>query len=112
MNRIERYIFGTLAAGIWALVALQVTSDGQAHAQETSATGQVQESSDTQSETTVIYAGEIVGLSALIEKTVRDRNFRPQSMPGLEQYVKSVVRRCKVSAAVTGDRISSANISC
>ncbi len=112
MKQIERFLIGALTAGVWTLVALQVTSNGQTYAQETSDIEQVAEDSDIQSETRVIHASEIVGLSALIEKTVRDRQFRPQSMPGLEQYVKSVVRRCRVSGAVTGDRITSVNISC
>ncbi len=112
MRQIERFLVGALVAGVWTLVALQVTSNSQTYAQETSVVEQAQENRDTQNETTVIHASEIVGLSALIEKTIWDRQFRPQSIPGLEQYVKSIVRRCRVSAAVTGDRISSANISC
>ena len=54
----------------------------------------------------------VVGLSALIDKIVSDRRYRPETMPGLDQYVKSIVRRCRVSGAVTGDRITSTNISC
>ena len=111
MKQIERFLIGALTAGVWTLVALQVTSNGQTYAQETSVIEQIPENKDIQSETRVIHASEIVGLSALIEKSVRDRQFRPQSMPGLEQYVKSVVRRCRVSGAVTGDRITSVNIS-
>ena len=112
MQQIERFLIGALAAGVWTLVAMQVTSNSEAHAQEASVIEEVQENGRTQDVITLIHASEIVGLSALIEKTVRDRQPRPQSMPGLEQYIKSVVRRCRISGAVTGDRISSANISC
>jgi len=112
MRQIERILISALAAGVWTLVALQVFSSYQTYAQEPSDIEQHQESIDTQSEITVLHAYEIIGLSALIEKSVRDRQFRPQSMPGLEQYVKSIVRRCRVSGAITGDRITSSNISC
>jgi hypothetical protein len=112
MQQIERFLIGALAAGVWTLVAMQVTSNSEAHAQEASVIEEVQENGRTQDVITLIHASEIVGLSALIEKIVRDRQPRPQSMPGLEQFVKSVVRRCRISGAVTGDRISSANISC
>ena len=110
MQQIERFLIGALAAGIWTLVALQVTSISRTNAQEN--TEVEQESRDTQIHTSVIHASEIVGLTAVIEKSIRDRQFRPQSMPGLEQYVKSIVRGCSVSGAVRDDRITSANISC
>ena len=57
MGRIDRFLIGTLVLGVWALVALQMTSIG--HAQETSAIEQ-----ETQNEVRVIHATNIVGLSA------------------------------------------------
>ncbi len=105
MRQIERFLIGALAAGLWTLVALQVTLNS--YAQDTSVIEQ-----DTQTEITVIHATDIVGLSAMIQQSVRDHQFRPQSMPGLDQYVKSIVRNCRISGAVTGDRITSTNISC
>jgi len=105
MGRIDRFLIGTLVLGVWALVALQMTSIS--HAQEASAIEQ-----ETQNEVRVIHATNMVGLSAIIQQSVRNYQFRPQSMPGLEQYVKSIVRNCRISGAVTGDRITSTNISC
>ena len=105
MGQINRFLIGALAAGLWTLVALQVTLNS--YAQDTSVIEQ-----DTQTEITVIHATDIVGLSAMIQQSVRDHQFRPQSMPGLDQYVKSIVRNCRISGAVTGDRITSTNISC
>ena len=110
MRRIDRYLIAALVTGIWTLVALQVTSIGQTNAQENP--NVEQERKDTQKEITVIHATDIVGLSAMIEKSFRDHQFRPQSIPGLDQYVKSIVRNCRISGAVTGDRITSTNISC
>lgn len=112
MKYVERILLGALVTGVWSLVALQVSSNSQAHAQDTSIAEEAQQNNDTQSTMAVIHASEIVGLSALIEKTVRNKQLRPQSMPGLDQYIKSVVRGCRISGSVTGERISSANISC
>jgi len=112
MDQIERFIIGALAAGVWSLVALQVTSISQTYAQETSVIDQVEGNSDTQKSISVIHARDIVGLNALIDKIVSDRRLRPETMPGLDQYVKSIVRRCRVSGTVTGDQITSTNISC
>ena len=112
MRPFDRFLIGTVTVGVWTLIALQLTSNTLTHAQEASVAEQVQEDRDTQGEDTVIYASEIVGLGALIDSTVRDRHFRPQSMPGLDLYVKSIVRNCRVSATISGDRVSSANISC
>ena len=105
MRHIDRFLIGALAAGVWSLVALQMTSTG--YAQETSAVEQ-----NAQKEISVIHATDIVGLSAMIQQSVRDHQFRPQSMPGLEQYIKSIVRNCRISGSVSGDRLSSTNISC
>ena len=112
MKQIERFLIAALSAGIWVMVALQVISISQTTAQETSVNEQVQENRDTQHEITVIHASEIVGLSALVQRSVRDHQFRPQSMPGLEQYVKSIVRNCRISGSVSDGRLSSTNISC
>jgi hypothetical protein len=105
MRQLDRFLIGALVAGIWSLVALQMNS--VSYAQETSTVKK-----DTQTEITVIHATDIVGLSAMVQQSVRDHQFRPQSMPGLDQYVKSIVRNCRISGSVTGDRITSTNISC
>ncbi len=105
MRQIDRFLIGALVVGVWSLVVLQMTST--TYAQELSAGEQ-----GTQNENTVIHATDVVGLSAMIHQAVRDHQFRPQSMPGLDQYVKSIVRNCRISGAVTGDRITSTNISC
>ena len=108
MQQVERFLIGALAMGIWTLVAMQATSVG--NAQERPAIEQ--EKSDIQMDSQTIHAKEIVGLSALIEKIIRDRQTTPQSIPGLDQHIKSVVRGCRVTGSVRDDRITSANISC
>jgi hypothetical protein len=105
MSHIDRFLIGALAAGVWSLVALQMTSTG--YAQETSAGEQ-----NPQNVVSQIHATDIVGLSAMIQQTVRDQQFRPQSMPGLDQHIKSIVRNCRISGSVSGGRLSSTNISC
>jgi hypothetical protein len=112
MKQIERILIATLSAGIWAMVALQVFSINQTSAQEAPVIDQVQENREAQKEIAVIHASEIVGLSALIQQSVRDYQFRPQSMPGLDLYVKSIVRNCRISGSVSDGRLSSTNISC
>jgi hypothetical protein len=105
MRHIDRFLIGVLAVGVWSLVALQMTSTG--YAQETTAVEQ-----DPQHEISVIHATDIVGLSAMIQQSVRNHQYRPQSMPGLDQYIRSVVRNCRISGSVSGDRLSSTSISC
>ncbi len=105
MRQIDRFLIGALVVGVWSLVTLQMTST--TYAQEMSAGEQV-----AQKEIAMIHATDIVGLSAMIQQSVRDHQFRPQSMLGLDQYVKSIVRNCRISGAVTGDRITSTDISC
>ncbi len=105
MRQLDRFLIGALAAGVWLLVALQMTP--VSNAQENPAVEQ-----ETQNEITVIHAKDIVGLSALVQQSVRDHQFRPQSMPGLDQYVKSIVRNCRISGYISGDRLASTNISC
>ena len=105
MTRIDRLLVGSLVVGVWASVAIQMSSI--AHAQESIANEQ-----DAQRDVTVIHASDIVGLSAMIQQSVRDHQFRPQSMPGLELYVKSIIRNCRISGSVSGNRLSSTNISC
>ena len=105
MKRFDRILIAALVAGVWSLVALQMVS--VTHAQEDSAIGQ-----EPQGKITVIHARDIVGLSALVQQSVRDHQFRPQSMPGLDQYVKSIVRNCRIRGSVSGDRLTSTNISC
>ena len=105
MTRLDRFLIGALAVGTWTFVALQLTQIS--HAQENSVAEQ-----DTQNQITVIHANDIVGLSAMIQQSVRDHQFRPQSMPGLDQYIKSIVRNCRISGSVTGTRLTSTNISC
>ena len=105
MKQFDRFLIAALVAGVWSLVALQMVS--VTHAQESSTAEQ-----EPQDKITVIYAKDIVGLSALVQQSVRDHQFRPQTMPGLDQYVKSIVRNCRISASVSGDRLTSTNIAC
>jgi hypothetical protein len=105
MQQIDRFLIAALVAGVWLLVALQMVS--VTHAQEGSAAEQ-----EPQRKITVVHANDIVGLSALVQQSVRDHQFRPQSMPGLDQYVKSIVRNCRISGSVSGGRLTSTNISC
>jgi len=108
MKNVDRFLIGALALGVWTLVAIQLTSIDETYAQE----AQVIEKDieNTQKQIDVIHANDVVGLNAMIEKAIRQS--RPQSMPGLDQYIKSVVRRCRVTGSVRGDQITSANISC
>ena len=105
MTRIERILLGTLVAGIWSLVALQVIE-----------TSNAQESTSVEAGTpptaAVIHATDIVGLSAFVQQAVRDHQYRPQSMPGLDQYIRSVVRNCRINGSVSGNRLSGTSISC
>lgn len=105
MKQFDRFLIATLVAGVWSLAALQMMS--VSHAQEDPTAEQ-----EPQDKITVIHAKDIVGLSALVQQSVRDHQFRPQSMPGLDQYVKSIVRNCRISGSVSGDRLTSTNISC
>ena len=112
MNQMNGFLTGALVAGIWTLVALQLISNSQTYAQETSGIEQRHEDQNGQFEDSVINATEIIGLTALIEKVVRDSQFKPHSISGLDQHIKSIVRGCRVSGGVSGSRISHANISC
>lgn len=112
MKNIDRFSIGILAAGVWTLVALQLVSVNQSSAQETPIVEQVEENRESQEEITLIHATDIVGLSALLQQAVRDHQPRPQSMPGLEQYVKSIVRNCRINGSVSGGRLSATSISC
>jgi len=105
MRQLDRFLIGALVAGIWSLVALQMSSISQAQEKSTIEKG-------TQTEIMVIHATDIVGLSAMVQQSVRNHQFRPQSMPGLDQYIKSIVRNCRISGSVSGDRLTSTNISC
>lgn len=105
MDKLDRFLIGALAAGIWSLAILQTTP-------ETRAQENVVVEQETQDKITVIHAKDIVGLSAMVQQSVHDHQFRPQSMPGLDQYVKSIVRNCRISGSVSGDRLTSTNISC
>ncbi len=105
MRCIDRFLIGALVAGVWALVAIQMTS--VSHAQESAIDEKI-----AKYQVTEVYAKDIIGLSAMVQQSVRDHQFRPQSMPGLEQYVKSIVRNCRISGSVSGGRLSSTNISC
>jgi fatty acid/phospholipid biosynthesis enzyme len=108
MKKVDRFLMGALVLGVWTLVVLQVTSIEKTYAQETQI---VEKDNDkNQEQILVIHANDVVGLSAMIENAIRQS--RPQSMPGLDQYIKSIVRRCRVSGSVRGDQITSASISC
>ncbi len=105
MKPIDRFILGALAVGVWTLIAIHMATS---YAQEAE--------SDAQPEPPIrqpgiIQASDIIGLDALIERSIATRQ-RPQSIVGLDQYVRSIVRRCRVSGSVTGNRISSASITC
>jgi len=110
MKKVDRILIGALAVGVWILVALQMTSIEKTYAQETQVIEP--ENGTAQEQITAIHASDVVGLSALIEKAIRDRQSRPQSIPGLDQYIKSIVRGCRISGSVRGERITSASISC
>ena len=107
MQKVDRYLIAALALGVWVLVAIQATSSIPANAQS------AQEGTQNEMPApTSIHAADIVGLSAFVQQTVRDHQPRPQSMPGLDQYVKSIVRSCRISGSVSGNRLTSTNISC
>ena len=110
MKNVDRFLIGALAVGVWTLVVLQMTSIEKTYAQETQVIEK--DNGKTQEQITVIHANDVVGLSAFIERTIGDRQSRPQSIPGLDQYIKSIVRGCRISGSVRGERITSANISC
>ena len=112
MTQIDRFLSAALVAGIWTVIALQLIANNQTSAQETPAIEQHHSGYETQIEDGVMNASEIVGLKALVEKVVRESQLRPQSISGLDQYIRTVVRGCKVSGGITGDRISYATISC
>jgi hypothetical protein len=105
MEKSDRFLIGALVAGIWSLAVLQMMP-------ETRAQEHVTVEQETQDKITMIHARDIVGLSAMVQQSVRDHQFRPQSMPGLDQYVKSIIRNCSISGSVSGDRLTSTNISC
>ena len=111
MTLLDRVLTGLLAAGVWALVAVQAGSIPGSFAGQEPPGDEVAEAPATDERLQVIQASDIVGLDALVERAIRDRQ-RPQSIQGLDQYVKSIVRRCRVTGSVRGERISSANISC
>ncbi len=110
MKKVDRFLIGALATGVWTMVVLQMTSFEKTYAQETQVIEK--DNGKTQEQITDIHVNDIVGLSAFIERTIRDRQSRPQSIPGLDQYIKSIVRGCRISGSVRGERITSANISC
>ena len=110
MKKLDRLLIAILAVGVWTLAASQVFSTEQTHAQETPVVEQ--DDGNAKEQIAVIHAYDVVGLSAMIEKTIRDRQSKPQSMPGLDQYIKSIVMGCRINGSVRGDRITSANISC
>lgn len=105
MATIDRALICLLIMGVWALVASQLVSNS--HAQDP-----VSDETDTQPQIVSIHATDIVGLSAFVQQTVRDHQFRPQSMPGLDQHVRSIVRNCRISGSVSGGRLSGTHISC
>ena len=105
MRNTDRLLVGFLATGVWTLVAMLALPTSEA---------QDDTPVDAQSEPSiqVIHATDIVGLSAFVQQSVRDHQFRPQSMPGLDQYIRSVVRNCRVNGSVSGGRLSATSISC
>ena len=105
MNRIDRALVALLALGIWTLVALLAVPS--IDAQEADQTEEIPPASIQ-----VIHATDIVGLSAFVQQTVRDHQFRPQSMPGLDQYIRSVVRNCRINGSISGGRLTATSISC
>ena len=105
MKTIDRVLLAALVAGIWMLVALQLT-----------ATSHAQDAENSQAEATetvqVIHATDIVGLSAFVQQAIRDHQYRPQSMPGLDQYIRSVVRNCRVNGVISGGNLTATSLSC
>jgi hypothetical protein len=112
MKLIDRLLITSLVAGVWALVCLQLLSNEPAHAQDQASPEKVQNDHDRNADRTPINATEIVGLTALIEKTLRQQQVRATSIGGLDQHIRSVVRGCRVNGGTTGGRISNASISC
>ena len=105
MRTSDRLLVGILAAGVWTLVAMQAMPVSEA---QDAARGDPQ----TEASIQVIHATDIVGLSAFVQQSVRDHQFRPQSMPGLDQYIRSVVRNCRINGSVSGGRLTATSISC
>ena len=110
MKKVDRFLIGTLAVGVWTMVVLQMTSIENTYGQETQVIEK--DNGKAQEQTTVVHANDVVGLNAFVERTIRDRQSRPQSIPGLDQYIKSIVRGCRISGSVRDERITSADISC
>ena len=111
MKHFDRFLIAALATGIWTLVAMQATSIGDGYAAQSEAATDADEPPAVPQQLGTIQASDVIGLDALIERSIRDQQ-RPQSIRGLDQYVKSIVRRCRISGSVRGDRISSASITC
>jgi fatty acid/phospholipid biosynthesis enzyme len=108
MKKVDRFLIGALALGVWALVVFQLTSIDKTYAQEAQVVEKDNE--NIQKQIDIIHANDVVGLNAMIEKAIRQS--RPQSISGLDQYIKSIVRKCRITGSVRGDQITSANISC
>ncbi len=112
MKKSENFLFAALVAGVWTLVGLQVTASSPTLAQETPVVEEAEADREAQGDTVMIHASDVIGLSAMIEATIRTRQTMTQSTSSLDQRIKSIVRRCKVSGTVSGNRLSAANISC
>lgn len=112
MKTIDRMLLATLAAGLWLIIGLQLMQQQNAVAQEVDAQVEAQEQTDARVPPTQLNASEIVGLDARIERVLRDRQLTPRSISGLDQHIRSVVRRCRVNGGTRGNRISNASISC
>lgn len=110
MTTTDRALVTLLAVGIWLLVAMQIASVRATYAQQAQATDTAE--SQVAQQAMVIHANDIVGLSAFVQQTVREQQFRPQSMPGLDQYIRSIVRNCRINGYVSGNRLSGTSISC
>ena len=110
MTTIDRILVTSLVAGVWMLVAIQLTAIRSSHAQQAEATEETV--SQLPQNIVGIHANDIVGLSAFVQQTVREQQFRPQSMPGLDQYVRSIVRNCRINGYVSGNRLSGTSITC
>ena len=112
MKPMDRFLAVALVAGVWAVVLLQVISISQSFAQEPAENQQQLDSADAHIDRHTVNATEVVGLKTMIERVVRERQVRTQSISGLNQHIKSVVRGCRVNASVTGGRVSNGSISC
>jgi hypothetical protein len=105
MNSVERVLVGSLSVGVWALVVMHAITNLQAQEKPPAVP-------NAEPPIQTIHATDIIGLSAFVQQAVRDHQFRPQSMPGLDQHIRSVVRNCRVNGSISDGRLTATSLSC